>query len=431
MNNPFSNRSIIKSDDGFYNRKRELKEIYSLLLDNDDSPQSIALIGQRRIGKSSLMYQIFKKRGAEAMYHEELLRTIMIWVSVTSLAGCSPNGFFARLNSEIAEQNEHLDSAISKLFEKFSDPSELFRQILNKLDRENYRLIILLDEFDGIVKNPALDKLFFDKLRSFMQEKRLAYVLSLQRELHRIWGPTSIDSPHTSPFFNPFHSIYLKGFEPKITREYLINGFEIVGKVLSDNELDAVLKIGGNFPFFINIAGEYLLNNLITTENPKFDARLFYSNLASNIDINANFEWYWQHLKKHHQLSLLKLCRNTLPQTPETDTDIDWLEKMSLICKDNGKYIPFSHLFKDFVLKQTFSNESLSGGAEDEIVPELTEREVQILHLLEKNYSNKQIGNELSIEENTVKTHLGNIFSKLGVKKRGEAKDKAKQMGLI
>lgn len=433
MGNPFRNRNVIKSEDGFYNRDRELQEIYSLLLDNEDEPQSIALIGQRRIGKSSLLYRIFRKRSADVIHQESLDKTIMVWVQMTSLADCSPKGFFARLTAEIAEQNGQFGNIVFHLAEKYQDPTELFHQVVNQLDREKFRLVILLDEFEEIVRNPALDKPFFDRLRSFMQEKRLAYVLSLQQELHRIWAPTSINSPHTSPFFNPFHSIYLKGFEPNVMREYLTGKFRFAGKTLTDNELEAIIKVGGNFPFFINIAAENLFNRSIAPNFQGVIKEAFYSDLQQDSDINANFEYYWGHLSTHHKLCLLRLCKNQLLISAEVKADLKQLENMSLVCHLDGKYSPFSQLFKDFVLRQTLVDGwSVSINDEDGgLTEQLTEREVQILQLLDKNCSNKEIGAALGIEENTVKTHVSSIFQKLGVNKRGEARDKGRRLGII
>ncbi len=52
---------------------------------------------------------------------------------------------------------------------------------------------------------------------------------------------------------------------------------------------------------------------------------------------------------------------------------------------------------------------------------DLTERERQVLALLVKGQSNVDIANRLHISMATVKYHLSNIFSKLGVKNRVEA----------
>jgi two-component system, NarL family, response regulator len=54
-------------------------------------------------------------------------------------------------------------------------------------------------------------------------------------------------------------------------------------------------------------------------------------------------------------------------------------------------------------------------------MPELSEREVEVLRLLATGKSNQEIGNELSITERTVKFHVNNILSKLEVRDRTQA----------
>ena len=51
----------------------------------------------------------------------------------------------------------------------------------------------------------------------------------------------------------------------------------------------------------------------------------------------------------------------------------------------------------------------------------LTEREKEVLDLLAKGRSYKQIANELYISMETVKSHCHNIYDKLHVKSRAEA----------
>lgn len=51
----------------------------------------------------------------------------------------------------------------------------------------------------------------------------------------------------------------------------------------------------------------------------------------------------------------------------------------------------------------------------------LTEREVEVLRLLARGLSNRQIADELVISEATVRTHVGNILSKLHLASRTQA----------
>ena len=61
----------------------------------------------------------------------------------------------------------------------------------------------------------------------------------------------------------------------------------------------------------------------------------------------------------------------------------------------------------------------------------LTERETEILRLMAGGYSNKEIANSLSVAEGTVKNHVSNILSKLGVRDRTRAVLKAFEIGIV
>ena len=59
-----------------------------------------------------------------------------------------------------------------------------------------------------------------------------------------------------------------------------------------------------------------------------------------------------------------------------------------------------------------------------------TQRELEVLSLLAHRLTNKEIAAELGISETTVKTHVRNILSKLGVSTRAEAARYARKQGL-
>lgn len=61
----------------------------------------------------------------------------------------------------------------------------------------------------------------------------------------------------------------------------------------------------------------------------------------------------------------------------------------------------------------------------------LTNRETEILRLMAGGYSNKEIANSIFVAEGTVKNHVSNILSKLGVRDRTRAVLKALELGLI
>jgi two-component system, NarL family, response regulator LiaR len=61
----------------------------------------------------------------------------------------------------------------------------------------------------------------------------------------------------------------------------------------------------------------------------------------------------------------------------------------------------------------------------------LTERETEVLKLVARGKSNRQIASELFVEEKTVKSHVLNILRKLGVQSRTQAALHAVRTGLV
>ncbi len=61
----------------------------------------------------------------------------------------------------------------------------------------------------------------------------------------------------------------------------------------------------------------------------------------------------------------------------------------------------------------------------------ITPREMEILGLVAEGMSNREIAERLFVSENTVKTHCSRAFDKLGAKRRTQAVQLGKEMGLL
>jgi DNA-binding CsgD family transcriptional regulator len=61
----------------------------------------------------------------------------------------------------------------------------------------------------------------------------------------------------------------------------------------------------------------------------------------------------------------------------------------------------------------------------------ITPRELEILTLIARGFSNREIAKQLFVSENTVKTHCARLFDKLGAARRTQAVQRAKELGLL
>ena len=74
---------------------------------------------------------------------------------------------------------------------------------------------------------------------------------------------------------------------------------------------------------------------------------------------------------------------------------------------------------------------SFSSAQQGVLIEPLTPRELEILHLVATEQNNQEIAKHLNISINTVKTHISNIFTKLGVSNRLQAANRSRQLNLI
>jgi len=91
----------------------------------------------------------------------------------------------------------------------------------------------------------------------------------------------------------------------------------------------------------------------------------------------------------------------------------------------------------DFPLEASTAQELLAkipvhtATAATSLIEALTKREVDVLRWLESELSVAEIGEQLFVSANTIKTHVKNIYAKLGARSRYEAISVAKERGLI
>jgi len=86
-----------------------------------------------------------------------------------------------------------------------------------------------------------------------------------------------------------------------------------------------------------------------------------------------------------------------------------------------------SRVLKDFMQEDVLPEEE-----EGPAVPEkLSKRQKQLLVMLDRGMSNREIADALDISEHTVKVHLWRLFRRLNVKSRSQASHLARTAGLI
>jgi DNA-binding CsgD family transcriptional regulator len=74
---------------------------------------------------------------------------------------------------------------------------------------------------------------------------------------------------------------------------------------------------------------------------------------------------------------------------------------------------------------------SFDGNPKAQAALGISPRELTVLHELAAGRSNKEIAANLNVSPNTVKTHVAQVYGKLGAKRRTDAINKARELGIV
>ena len=100
--------------------------------------------------------------------------------------------------------------------------------------------------------------------------------------------------------------------------------------------------------------------------------------------------------------------------------------------KQNIKPVYVNRLLSAFPILETEEDSSLkSKAATGQIIEQLSEREIDVLQLLAKGLRRQEIATKLVLSPHTIKSHVRNIYGKLGVNNQMQAVAKARGLGLI
>ena len=172
MQNPFTNRSMIKDNTSFVGRVRELDDIVPRLRTGN----CVSVVGERRIGKSSLLYHLYQT--GNQLLGDERWQFQFVYLDL--------------LDPSVKTAEDFVSSVLTRLGIEFDEdkvakkPTLWFSRAL-RANRQKALPILLIDEFDKIVKLPELfNEDFLETLRAVCNEGNLCIVTASKETLKDI-----------------------------------------------------------------------------------------------------------------------------------------------------------------------------------------------------------------------------------------------------
>ena len=365
--NPFTFGNPIKEPGRFYGRKAEIRQIINRLLSS--AHESTSIVGERRIGKTSLLSYLSNPSVAVGLGLEPD-KFCMVYVDFQGLTDITPQRFWQRVLGKMAHSvcDKSMQTACMKLsqqaeFDLF-DLEDLFESISN----QNLTTVLLMDEFEYVTQNPNFKGDFFGGLRSLAIHHRVALVPATRRELVELCYSEEIKG---SPFFNIFVNVVLRPFTRQEVDSLLIG---YTGDGLSSAEKDFVWNLGGGYPQFLQTAGYYLLEG----KSQGLAGEELTENVSGNFyqQADSHYSYMWSHCSESEKITLLiiltlaqqKPSKKTQPTLENLSRirarvpqDLSTLSKRGLIYDIEGSCHIFSPSFEKWI-----RNELLAAPGEEE-----------------------------------------------------------------
>ncbi|MBF2064281.1 MAG: ATP-binding protein [Calothrix sp. C42_A2020_038] len=252
--NPFVAGAKLQNLRKFVGREEELAALTSRM--SGVQPTSVNIVGEKRIGKSSLLYYFC------LTWRQRILdvdKYVVIYLSLQGARCQREDNFYQSVaqelqtNSSVVAQEALVEALNKEPFNRLA-----FSHAIKKFKQHNLLPVLCLDDFESLFNYPQeFDNGFYDSLRSLMDDNALmliltsCQVLDIHAHEHRL----------ISSFFNLGHVIKLGELTQdeaiEITRfpdHYSINR----NPALTLKEQNYALQWGRCHPYLVQLACSYL-----------------------------------------------------------------------------------------------------------------------------------------------------------------------------
>lgn len=351
--NPFEYGTPITHPNLFFGRRTEIARIQ----DSIRQMRSISIVGERRVGKSSLL---------NLMASPELVKeydlgsdVIFCFVDLQGFEEIALQEFWRWILKELyARLPESLALEVYSVLENGNFDTLSLRILFEKLAHK--KIIFLFDEFESILQNPQFPRSFYGHLRWLSQNCPVAFITATRRELvyHCIDSATK-----TSPFFNIFDNLVLRTFKSYECRELIehyLNGADVH---FTESEMTKLIDISGGYPEFLQMACSFLYY-AYHDDNSEGSEQECWRYVEDNfrVQLKSHSEYFWDKSEEEEKilLALLALLSKDHPHGipepkirkvyPRYKNDLLTLYTRSLVLKVNGGFRLFSQVFAEWIL---------------------------------------------------------------------------------
>jgi hypothetical protein len=306
----------------FYGRYSELEATLSVLR-TPEKPGDVSILGERRIGKTSLLNRIYQALAAEPNF-------VTIYTTMQGWTIKSQATFFTQLHQAICKA--------LKIQPNVVDNFDGFQNFVCEYAEEGYRFVLMIDEFEKMTNNKYFDVQFFSNMRALSNNgaHKFGYVLASRQPLEDICKQGKIEE---SSFCSIFGTSYLLGLLSKKEAEQLIQ--EPMQRSLGYHfeQTQQIFNYAGYHPAFIQIVmAEYWI-----ARHKGFAV----NRAAFERVLQGHYQYLWDHRSQAERELLRKIAQHEIPKD---NAILDNLRQRGLVDADNQL---FAQKFVEWINRET------------------------------------------------------------------------------
>jgi serine/threonine-protein kinase len=339
----------IRTFEHFYGRKRELAKV----ADDVRNGQCISVVGIRRIGKTSLLFQLLDSQARDTYALPKAM--LCIYITCERMIRMKPGEIYAEIMYRVARQlmRDERAGLVERPGETLSYRD--FEDAILDLRDAGLRLTLLLDEFEILAGNQNLDVDFFLGLRALHTEYALTYVTA---SLHPLMDlPFSQEEVLSSPFPNIFDSVRL-GLFTKAEAQALVR----MAGVFSTETEEFLLDLTGGHPLALQHACYFAFARWQELEMPLTrDDHFVVWNRTQKV-MEDQYRAYWKHLSLDQKRVLVApthFASQIASDTPVANLFKDLVTMGLLVKRFDGSFTYAGRALAEFVRLESNRDRSL------------------------------------------------------------------------
>lgn len=355
-------RDPVNSKEAFWGRRDEIRWLTDKL--GGQMPQNCNVIGEPRIGKTSLLYHVYQQK----IGLPEGMAGLYVWVRLVELPAHGPREFWRLMVTQLIAALGSVES--DEVLSLPENERDLFDKLDMEIDRILFetsidRIIFLIDDFDLLVGEATKHDLDWLRALASRYGESFAFVISSSEPLVKLCDLIVAESG-VSPFPNLFHSYWLGLLDLEGAQAICQQASDLSGLALMPESVAFLLREAGRHPDLLKTACEYLLD--VCGETPALGAvdmavNPCYELTRTEIRLDEHVTWLcrrlWQRRSPDEQMALAALAAGK-KSLPDAIITAQLTRRLGLVEGVPNEFHLFAELFHYWIQQETAVSTLLS-----------------------------------------------------------------------